>query len=231
MLILGAVAGCPGDEPPATSGEPGALQRAQGSRRSRSSRRRTSRAAAKDAAPKDMQPAAKPGDTTKKPDESPKLEAPKADAKGDTAAVQLKPDEIAEIKKLPAAEQDQALKQAVCPVSGHHLGSMEKPIKVTAEGRTFFLCCEGCEPDLKKDPKAVIAKLDQEVSRRAFAARAGDLGAPRRPHPFRQAGVWRRADACDILPSPAKFLPAWTPGADRVSPALMRSDRAPPPKS
>ncbi len=118
--------------------------------------------AAKDAAPKDMQPAAKPGDTTKKPDESPKLEAPKSDAKGDTAAVQLKPDEIAEIKKLPAAEQDQALKQAVCPVSGHHLGSMEKPIKVSAEGRTFFLCCEGCEPDLKKDPKAVIAKLDKK---------------------------------------------------------------------
>ena len=38
---------------------------------------------------------------------------------------------------------------------------MEKPIKVTAEGRTFYLCCEGCEEDLKANPKAVIAKLDQ----------------------------------------------------------------------
>ena len=116
-----------------------------------------------------MQPAAPKTGDTKKPDESPKLEPPKAEPKADTktgaAAAKLTPDEIAEIKKLPAAEQDLALKQALCPVSGHHLGSMEKPIKVTAEGRTFFLCCEGCEPDLKKDPKAVIAKLDAKAAK------------------------------------------------------------------
>jgi YHS domain-containing protein len=33
---------------------------------------------------------------------------------------------------------------------------------VSAEGRTFFICCEGCEEKVKSDPKAVIAKLDQK---------------------------------------------------------------------
>jgi YHS domain-containing protein len=39
---------------------------------------------------------------------------------------------------------------------------MDKPIKVTAEGRTFFLCCESCEDKVKSDPKGVIAKLDKK---------------------------------------------------------------------
>jgi YHS domain-containing protein len=160
VLILGGVAGCPGDEPPATSSNPGASNIPKPDKPVVPPSNQPP--AAKDAAPKDMQPAAKPGDTPKKPDESPKLEAPKTDAKGDTAAAQLKPDEIAEIKKLPAAEQDQALKQAVCPVSGEHLGEMGKPYKVSAEGRTFFLCCDNCEKEVKSNPKAVIAKLDKK---------------------------------------------------------------------
>jgi YHS domain-containing protein len=93
--------------------------------------------------PKVEPPATEPG----------KTETPKA------AAVILKDDEIAAIKKLPAGEQVLALKQAVCPVSGDHLGSMDVPFKVSAEGKTFFLCCDGCEKEVKADPKAVVAKL------------------------------------------------------------------------
>ena len=78
------------------------------------------------------------------------------------AAAKLTDDELAAIKQLPAAEQAVAIQQAVCPVSTEHLGSMEKPIKVTAEGRTFYLCCANCEKELKADPKAVIAKLDKK---------------------------------------------------------------------
>ncbi len=66
---------------------------------------------------------------------------------------------------MPAAEQEQALKQAVCPVSGEHLGAMDKPIKISAEGRTFFLCCDNCEAEVKKDAKAVIAKLDAKAAK------------------------------------------------------------------
>jgi hypothetical protein len=100
---------------------------------------------------------------TKKGDEPPAVEGPKADnALPEGKGVKLTATEIAAIKELPAAEQSAALAQAVCPVSSHHLGSMEKPIKVTAEGRTFYLCCEGCEDGLKADPKGVIAKLDKK---------------------------------------------------------------------
>ena len=42
-----------------------------------------------------------------------------------------------------------------------HLGSMGKPMKVTAEGRTFYICCDGCEEDVKTKGKEIVAKLDK----------------------------------------------------------------------
>ena len=90
-----------------------------------------------------------------KADEAPKVEGPKADAK----ASKLTDDEIAEIKKLPADEAAIALKQIVCPASDENLGGMGVPVKVTAEGRTFFLCCKSCEKDVKANPKEILAKL------------------------------------------------------------------------
>jgi YHS domain-containing protein len=107
-------------------------------------------------------PDAKPGEM-KKVDEPPAVEGPKTEnSKSDKGAVKLTDDELTAIKELPAAEQAVAIQQGVCPVSDHHLGSMDKPLKVTAEGRTFYLCCESCEKELKADPKAVIAKLDKK---------------------------------------------------------------------
>ena len=95
--------------------------------------------------------------------DAPSLEGPKTEAShDDSTPVKLTDAEVARIKTLPAAEQDLALKQAVCPVSGEHLGNMGKPFKITAEGRTFYLCCKSCEDDVKADPKAVIAKLDKK---------------------------------------------------------------------
>ena len=43
---------------------------------------------------------------------------------------------------------------------------MGKPVKITAEGRTFFLCCEGCEEEIKADPKEFIAKLDAKAGKK-----------------------------------------------------------------
>ena len=107
-------------------------------------------------------PDSKPGDM-KKGEAPPAVEGPKAEnSKTDTGAAKLTADELAAIKELPAAEQAAAIQQAVCPVSSHHLGSMEKPVKVTAEGRTFYICCDSCEDKVKSDPKAVIAKLDKK---------------------------------------------------------------------
>ena len=90
--------------------------------------------------------------------EAPKTEEPKADAPK-TAAVPLTEDEIKEIKTLPADEQAAALKQAKCPVSDEALGSMGTPIKVVAEGKTFYICCKGCVKEVEANPKEIVAKL------------------------------------------------------------------------
>jgi hypothetical protein len=95
--------------------------------------------------------------------EGPKVEGPKADnSKATAGASSPTPKELAAIKQLPEAEQTVALKQATCPVSDEPLGAMGKPLKVTYDGRSFYLCCKSCEPEVKADPKAIIAKLDKK---------------------------------------------------------------------
>lgn len=123
--------------------------------------------AAKEGGTKEMQPPAAKTDESKKGDGSPTLEGPKTETgRGDTAAVKLTPDEIAAIRQLPAADQELALKQAVCPVSDEHLGAMDKPQKISVEGRTVFLCCENCEKEIKADPKKYLAKLDAQAGKK-----------------------------------------------------------------
>jgi YHS domain-containing protein len=139
-LILGAAVGCAGEDQPAPASAPN-----------------TAPAAIKPAAP-----ATKPADS-KKGDEAPEVEGPKTEnSKSSAGDAKLSADELAAIKELPPAEQELATKQLVCPVSAHNLGSMGKPLKVTAEGRTFYLCCDNCEDKVKADPKGVIAKLDKK---------------------------------------------------------------------
>ncbi len=75
---------------------------------------------------------------------SPKTKAEEPKKEG-AAVDKLTDDEIAEIKKLPADEQPIALAQVTCPVSDDHLGAMAVPIKQVISGKTFFLCCAGCE--------------------------------------------------------------------------------------
>jgi YHS domain-containing protein len=99
---------------------------------------------------------------SKKGDEAPKVEGPKAENSKPDGAVVLTSEELAAVKELPEAEQAAATQQRVCPVSAHNLGSMGKPLKVTAEGRTFYLCCDSCEDKVKSDPKTVIANLDKK---------------------------------------------------------------------
>lgn len=85
-----------------------------------------------------------------------KAEEPKKD---EAAGTTLLPEEIAELASLSAADKDIALKQVVCPVSGENLGSMGAPLKVSAEGKSFMICCDGCKEDVKNNPKEVVAKL------------------------------------------------------------------------
>lgn len=94
--------------------------------------------------------------------EAPKVEPPAKDEAAKSAAVQLSPAELAEIKKLAnPADQAAAIKQAICPISGGHLGDpdMGAPVKVSAEGQSFFICCKGCEKEALANAKDILAKL------------------------------------------------------------------------
>ena len=84
---------------------------------------------------------------------------PVGDEPKTSAEPKLSEDELAEIKKLPAESQVMAIAQMTCPVSGDALGGMGMPVKQVVDGKTFFLCCSGCEKEVKEHPQAVLAKL------------------------------------------------------------------------
>lgn len=58
-------------------------------------------------------------------------------------------------------EEDRQLvaKQKICPVSGEPLDSMGGPVRVVVAGRTVFICCKGCEEQLRKEPRKYLSKL------------------------------------------------------------------------
>ena len=66
-----------------------------------------------------------------------------------------------ELAKLPEEDRELARAQKVCPVTGELLGSMGVPIKVTVDGRSLFICCEGCEEEVKKNFDEYVAKLEK----------------------------------------------------------------------
>ena len=61
------------------------------------------------------------------------------------------------------SEEDRALaeKQRICPVTEMRLGSMGIPLKVDVDGRTVFICCEGCREPLLEESERFLAKLDE----------------------------------------------------------------------
>jgi YHS domain-containing protein len=88
----------------------------------------------------------------KAPPTAPKAEDKKPEAMAELASLkELSPEDLALVKK-----------QKVCPVSGEPLGSMDKPYKMTVKGQTIFLCCQGCEEAVQKDPDKYLAKLKEE---------------------------------------------------------------------
>lgn len=66
--------------------------------------------------------------------------------------------ELEQIGKLPPEDRAKAIAQAVCPVTDEPLGSMGPPVKVIVEGEAVFLCCKGCERDVRENPEQMLAK-------------------------------------------------------------------------
>ena len=73
-------------------------------------------------------------------------------------------EDLQDIAKLAPADRDRATAQTICPISDEPLGSMGVPYKMTVQGQPVFLCCKGCEGQVKKDPKKVLTKLAVQKS-------------------------------------------------------------------
>jgi hypothetical protein len=65
----------------------------------------------------------------------------------------------ASLASLTVEDRERAIKQKICPISEEPLGSMGTPIKVAVAGHEVFICCEGCEQPLLKDPTTHLAKI------------------------------------------------------------------------
>lgn len=62
------------------------------------------------------------------------------------------PNGVEGIARLPQDEQAVALHQKTCPVTSELLGSMGQPIRISVDGRSVFVCCEGCGERLRRNP-------------------------------------------------------------------------------
>jgi Cu(I)/Ag(I) efflux system membrane fusion protein len=67
----------------------------------------------------------------------------------------------ADLSKLGPAGRKLAEAQRLCPISGNVLGSMGTPAKVTLEGETVFLCCDGCEEQALEDAEQTLSKVNE----------------------------------------------------------------------
>ena len=74
----------------------------------------------------------------------------------------LDEDVVLALSQLSETERTAALAQKVCPVSDELLGSMGKPPKITVEGQEVFLCCDGCDDQIRKEPATYLEKLNQK---------------------------------------------------------------------
>ncbi|APW62194.1 heavy metal-binding domain-containing protein [Paludisphaera borealis] len=61
-------------------------------------------------------------------------------------------------EQLAPADRAIAETQKICPVTKKPLGSMGVPARVDVAGKVVFVCCEGCEAPLKKNPAKYLAK-------------------------------------------------------------------------
>ena len=60
----------------------------------------------------------------------------------------------AAFQELAPEDRPLAERQKLCPVTNKPLGSMGTPARIVVSGQVVFLCCDGCEGALKRDPRS-----------------------------------------------------------------------------
>lgn len=112
---------------------------------------------------------------------NPSLIDPDKAVMDDTA--QLTAAEKEEIRKAmePLSDEDRALAEAqvICPVTEVRLGSMGMgtPVKLEIEGRTVFICCEGCRDGWVSEPDKYFKILDDYLAGKAKEQKS-EIAAP-----------------------------------------------------
>jgi hypothetical protein len=64
-----------------------------------------------------------------------------------------------ESQGLSTEDQQLIAKQKLCPVTDEPLGSMGTPVRVMVEGKPVFICCKGCEAELRGNLKKYLPKV------------------------------------------------------------------------
>ena len=88
------------------------------------------------------------------------------------------PKVIAALAKLSDEDRALAEKQRICPVTEAPLGSMGTPPKVDVDGRTVFICCEGCRKSLLEEREKYLAILDAAAAKPAASEGPSQGGMP-----------------------------------------------------
>jgi hypothetical protein len=68
------------------------------------------------------------------------------------------------LRDLSAEDRIVAERQKVCPVTNKPLGSMGTPARLVVGGRVVFLCCDGCEDAVRREPAKHVAKIPRLAS-------------------------------------------------------------------
>ncbi|KAA1258219.1 hypothetical protein LF1_07350 [Rubripirellula obstinata] len=78
-----------------------------------------------------------------------------ADVDADSPMAKMMPG----LKELSPEDYKSAMAQHMCPVSGEMLGTMGAPEKVDVNGKSVWICCDGCKDKLLADPEKYLAKV------------------------------------------------------------------------
>ncbi len=122
-------------------------------------------------------------------------------ARNSRAVQQSTPNPAVSVSTATAADVPAVRAQGVCPVTDEPLDSMGAPIKVTVDGRTMFVCCQGCVSDVVENFEANAQKL----AARRPANQPVAHNQPGHDHATHGHG------AHDHTPEPARQSPALSP--------------------
>jgi hypothetical protein len=121
----------------------------------------------------------------------------------------------ASLAALSDADRRDVEAQKFCPIlQSNKLGSMGPPVKLSIEGQSVFLCCDGCKDSATENPAATLAKVAAlkgkkpvEAAPSAKPSTAPDPAAMDKKEAKIQAALAKLPEADRKLAETQKFCP------------------------